>query len=76
MLCGCVRFSWKPKSISGDLETPPMLGKLLVSDCRRFYHSGAPSPPASRSFESLIIPERETVMEPPFRKSNSLNKVD
>jgi hypothetical protein len=77
MFCGCVRFSWKPKSTSENLKSPQMLGRLPVSEHEGFYRSEAPSPPgASRSLQSLVSPKRGTVMEPACQESKSFNMVN
>ena len=67
MLCGCIRFTSKPKAVSNGLEFPSTLEELAISESKR--RSWAPSPPERvetgiGGLESIVTPAREVVMEP------------
>jgi hypothetical protein len=69
MLCGYIRFWWKPKSASDSLKSPSTPGQFSISECRRYDRSWAPSL-SERSEISTEGPElsvtrkREVVVEP------------
>lgn len=65
MLCGCIKFRSKAKTVSSDVESA---WQDLSTSEWSFHRSDAPSPPerldiSADGFGSLVMPEREVVME-------------